>query len=81
MPKNGNRTAEIDDELETVDSAIMALATELEDLKRKRYELIAMRNSLSIQEAVECIIENDIPVSEIMEFVAAVQKRKNNHSS
>ena len=69
-----------DKEIGRVDKAIIALSSELEELVYKRYELIAHKHDLNVQELMECIVENDLMPSEVVEImVSALEKNAQKH--
>jgi len=66
-----------DKEIGRVDKAIVALSNNLEDLVYKRYELIAQKHNLDINELVKCIVENNLVSKDVMELiVSALEKKK-----
>jgi len=79
MTQTSNTPIDFDREVEAVDSAIVAHKREIEELISKRYELIAQKSDLDMQEVVECLFECDLDPKEVMEFIVAAKNRKLNH--
>jgi len=76
MSQISKAVIDFDKELEVVDRAIVAREKEIEELICKRYELIAMKNDLEMQEVVECIFESNIDPNEVMELIVTAIKKK-----
>jgi len=76
MPQINNASIDFDKEVEAVDRAIVTHEKEIEELISKRYELIAQKNDLDMQEVVECLFESDMEPKEVMELIVAAIKKK-----
>jgi len=72
-----NAPIDFDKEVEAVDRAIVTHEKEIEELISKRYELIAQKNDLDMQEVVECLFESEMEPKEVMELIVAAIKKKN----
>jgi len=66
--------ADIEKELDEIDRTIIARSKAVEDLKCRRYELIAELDNLDIHEAVECAIENDISPRRLIKMIISDSK-------
>ena len=62
---------DIEKELGEIDRIIIARSKTVEDLKCRRYELMAELDDLDIHDAVECAIENDISPKRLIEMILA----------
>ena len=61
----------IEKELDEIDKTIIARSKAIEDLKCRRYELMAELEDLDIHEAVECAIENSISPRRLIDLIIA----------
>ena len=77
MSQMNNAPIDFDKEVEAVDRAIVTHEKEIEELISKRYELIAQKNDLDMQEVVECLFESEMEPKEVMELIVAAIKKKN----
>ena len=59
----------IEKELDEIDKLIIARSKTVEDLKCRRYELMAELDDLDIHEAVECAIENGISPKRLIDLI------------
>jgi len=65
-----------DSEMQRIENAIVGYNLEVESLVRERYELIANKEELEMQEVFDCAIERGITPKEMMELVNSFQKTK-----
>jgi hypothetical protein len=75
MLQNSYVQIDFDREIGRVDKAIGSLGNELEELVYKRYELVARKHGLDMQELMEFVIENDLMPKEVMELVNSARKK------
>ena len=64
----------IEKELDEIDKLIIARSKTIEDLKCRRYQLMAELEDLDIHEAVECAIENGISPRRLINMIIAETK-------
>ncbi|MCL2152626.1 MAG: hypothetical protein FWH57_06675 [Oscillospiraceae bacterium] len=64
-----------DKEIKRIDRAIASLGNELEELVYKRYELVAQKHGLNIQELMEFIEVNDLIPEEVMDLVNSAREK------
>ena len=64
----------IEKELDEIDKLIIARSKTIEDLKCRRYQLMAELEDLDIHEAVECAIENGISPRRLIDMIIAETK-------
>jgi len=64
-----------DKEIGRVDKAISALGSELEELVYKRYELVAQKYGLDMQDLIEFINDNNLMPKEVMELVNSARNK------
>lgn len=64
-----------DKEIQRVDNAIGSLGNELEELVYKRYELVAQKHGLDLQELMEFIMDNGLIPKEIVELVKSAREK------
>jgi len=64
----------IEKELDEIDKLIIARSKTIEDLKSRRYQLMAELEDLDIHEAVECAIENGISPRRLINMIIAETK-------
>ena len=62
---------ELENLIEDTDDAIVRHNRIIEELILKRYVLISQKQSLEMDEVIECIIESGIPPKKLMDFVIA----------
>ena len=79
--RKSETSIDIEKEVEAVDRAIVAHEKEIEELVCKRYELIARKNDLDMQEVIECLFESNIEPKEVMKLIVATKCKKTNTSS
>ena len=68
----------IEKELDEIDKLIIARSKTVEDLKCRRYELMAELDDLDIHEAVECAIENGISPKRLIDLIIS-ESRSGGH--
>ena len=68
---------ELEKEMEEVENSILAFNMQIESLKGRRYELIAHREDLEMQEVIDCAVEAGISSAELMGFVVGAAREKN----
>jgi len=68
---------ELEKEMEEVENSILAFNMQIDSLKGRRYELIALKEDLEMQEVIECAIEAGISSGELMRFVVDSSRDKN----
>jgi len=66
--------ASIEKELDEIDKIIIARSKTIEDLKCRRYELMAGLDDIDIREAVECAIENGISPRRLIDLIITETK-------
>jgi len=76
MAKDQNGQLALSKEMEEIESTILARTMEVESLKEKRYELLAKKEDLQIQEVIECAIEIGVSSEELLKFVLKTSKEK-----
>ena len=64
-----------DKEIKRIDRAIASLGNELEELVYKRYELVAQKHGLNMQELMEFIQVNDLIPEEVMDLVNSAREK------
>ena len=76
MAREQNGQLALSKEMEEIESTILARTMEVESLKEKRYELLAKKEDLQIQEVIECAIEIGVSSEELLKFVLKTSKEK-----
>jgi hypothetical protein len=64
-----------DKEIKRIDKAISSLGNELEELVYKRYELVAQKYGLDLQELMEFIVDNGLMPKEVVELLNSARKK------
>ena len=67
---------DLEKELDEIDKRIIERSKTIGQLKCRRYELLAELDDLTIQDAVECAIENDISPKHLLDLIIAETKNK-----
>ena len=68
--------SDLEKEMEETEKAIIMHGEIVENLRERRYELIAMKQDLEISEVIECIIENGLSAKEVMDVLSIAVARK-----
>ena len=77
MARGFSEQIELVKEMEEVENSILAFNMQIDSLKGRRYELIALKEDLEMQEVIECAIEAGISSGELMRFVVDSSRDKN----
>ena len=64
----------IEKELDEIDRVIITRSKTIEELKCRRYELMAELDDLDIQQAVECAIESGVSPKRLIELIVIEAK-------
>ena len=73
--------AEIEKEIDEIDKKIIEKSKTIEQLKCRRYELMAELDDISIHEAIECAIENDISPKRLLDMIVAETRMQSNNGT
>ena len=67
------------EEMEKIDEAIIECSEMIHELSQRRYELLAMKQNLEMDEVFESIIESGLSPNEVMEVIAYATSTKKKH--
>ena len=77
MAQSVNRVSDMDLEMEEIDMAIITHNKMINKLKCRRYELLARKQDLRMNEVLECIVENGFPAEDLLGLVIEASKNNN----